>query len=106
VQNNELYIAIFIMSIANLITRLIPFIFFSKKEPPKLIEFIATYFPPIIMIILIFYTLTNIDFFNSPYGLKELFAIFITIFLHLKFNNYLVSIVLGTISYMIVLQIL
>ncbi|WP_419771121.1 MAG: branched-chain amino acid transporter permease [Candidatus Marinarcus sp.] len=98
--------AVLIMSVANFITRVIPFIFFTHKEPPAFLLFIEKSFPPIIMTILIFYTLSNIDFKNELYGLKEFSAIFVTAFLHIKFNNYLVSICLGTLFYMGLTQFL
>jgi len=100
----ELFLAIVIMTLANFITRVFPFLFFSKKEPPKIISFIANSFPPIIMTILIFYTLGKIDFTVAPYGTKELIAIVATGLLHIKFNNYLISIFMGTIFYMILVQ--
>jgi len=103
-NNNEIYLAILVMAIANLITRAIPFIFFNKKSPPKYIKFISDNFPAIIMIILIFYTLAKVDFANAPYGLKEIIAISITAFLHIRLNNYLISILVGTISYMVLIQ--
>jgi len=103
-QTNEIYLAILIMAAANLLTRALPFLFFVKKEPPKAILFIEKNFPPIIMIILIFYTLSSIDFKHQLYGLKEIFSIIVTAFLHIRFNNYLVSIFLGTLFYMFLVQ--
>lgn len=103
-SNNELFLAIIVMTVANFTTRVFPFLFFSKKEPPKIISFIANSFPPIIMTILIFYTLGNINFYIAPYGIKELCAILVTAFLHIKFNNYLISIFMGTIFYMVLVQ--
>ncbi len=100
----ELFLAIVVMTIANFITRVFPFLFFTKKEPPEIITFIANSFPPIIMTILIFYTLGKIDFTVAPYGTKELISIIVTALLHIKFNNYLISIFIGTIFYMILLQ--
>lgn len=104
--SNEIYLAIAVMAIANYITRVFPFLFFVKHEPPAWVVFIEKNFPPIIMTILIFYTLTSVDFKSAPYGLKELLAIGFTVFLHLKFNNYLVSIILGTLFYMGLVQFL
>jgi len=51
--NNEIYLAIIVMSLTNYLTRLFPFIFFLKKDPPKIVVYIETYFPPVIMTILI-----------------------------------------------------
>lgn len=104
--HTEIFLAIAVMAAANFLTRVLPFIFFVKKTPSAWIVFIEKSFPPIIMTILIFYTLSHIEFENELYGLKELIAIFVTAFLHLKFNNYLISICLGTISYMGLVQFL
>ncbi len=101
-----LLLAILIMSIANYITRVFPFLFFIKHEPPKIILFVERNFPPIIMSILVFYTLTNVNFSVKPYGLKEIISIIVTILLHLKFNNYLMSIFGGTIFYMMLVQLI
>jgi len=103
-RNEYLYIAIFIMAMANFLTRVFPFIFFIKREPPHIILFVEKNFPPVIMTILIFYTLGSIDFTKAPYGMKEIAAILITAFLHHRFGNYLISIFGGTIFYMFLVQ--
>ena len=103
-QNSEIYLAIIVMAGVNFFTRIFPFIFFRKKEPPKIIVYIENYFPPVIMSILIIYSLKDINFSLMPYGLKELGAVVFTALLHLKFNNYLVSIFSGTIFYMFLVQ--
>ena len=103
-SNSEIYIAIGVMALANLLTRLLPFVFFAKNNPPPWIVFIEKNFPPIIMMILIFYTLSSIDFANELYGLKEFVSIALTAYLHLRFNNYLVSIIVGTLFYMGLVQ--
>lgn len=100
----EIYLAIFVMTLANYLTRVLPFLFFSKKEPPSFVIYIEKYFPPIIMTILIFYTLSGIDLKNELYAFKEIIAILFTAFLHYKFNNFLVSIFVGTIFYMVLVQ--
>jgi len=103
-NNYEIYLAIAVMSVVNYLTRVFPFIFFRKHEPPKFVVYIETYFPPVIMTILILYTLKDIDFSNAPYGLKEILGVVFTAFLHLWLKNYLVSIFSGTIFYMILVQ--
>ncbi|WP_321312487.1 AzlD domain-containing protein [Halarcobacter sp.] len=105
-SNIEIFLAIGVMTAVNIFTRAFPFIFFKKAELPASLEFIGKYFPAIILTILIFYTLKDIDFSLYPYGIKELGAIFFTIVLHLIMKNYLVSIFLGTIFYMGLVQYL
>ena len=103
-SNYELYIAIAIMSLVNLFTRIFPFLFFTKKELPKSLQFVEKFFPPVIMTILIVYSIKDIDFVIFPYGLKEIGAIFFTALLHIILKNYLVSIFVGTIFYMALVQ--
>ena len=103
-NNNEIYLAIIVMAIVNLFTRAFPFVFFLKKEPPTIIKYIERYFPPIIMTILILYTIKDIDFAVAPHGYKELLAMFLTAIIHIVFKNYLISIFGGTVLYMILVQ--
>lgn len=103
-SNFEIYIAIAIMALVNLFTRVFPFLFFTKKELPKSLQFVEKFFPPIIMTILIVYTLKDIDFSLYPYGIKELAGIIFTAILHISLKNYLISIFCGTIFYMGLVQ--
>ena len=102
--NNEIYLAIIVMTFMNFLTRVFPFIFFLKKDPPPIIIYIETYFPPVIMTILVFFTIKDVDLAVFPYGLKEISAILLTAFLHIWKKNYLVSIFLGTLFYMFLVQ--
>ncbi len=104
--NNEILLAIIVMSLVNLFTRVLPFAFFSKKELPSYLAYVGKYFPAIIMTILIVYSIKDINFTLFPYGLKEISAVLFTAILHLRFKNYLVSIFLGTIFYMFLVQFL
>lgn len=105
-NNYEIYVAIAIMTIVNYFTRFFPFLFFRKNDLPAYILFIEKYFPAVIMTILIVYTLKDVNFSLAPYGFKEIGAIFFTAILHLKLKNYLISIFLGTIFYMGLVQYL
>lgn len=105
-SNYEIYIAIAIMTVVNYFTRVFPFLFFRKNDLPSYILFIEKYFPSVIMTILIFYTLKEINFSLVPYGMKELGGIVFTALLHLIFKNYLVSIFIGTLFYMGLVQYL
>ena len=100
-----LFLAILMMVLANYLTRATPFLFFHTKKPPKFILMIERSFPPIIMVILVFYSLKFIDFQNAPYGANEIIAVVATILLHVFVKNYLVSIFGATILYMYLVQI-
>lgn len=100
----EIYLAIAVMTVVNYFTRVFPFIFFMKKEPPTYIVFIERFFPAVIMVILIVYSLKDITFSAYPYGLKEIGGVAFTATVHFVLNNYLVSIFGGTIFYMFLVQ--
>ncbi len=100
----EIYFAIAIMSVVNIFTRAFPFLFFRNSEPPKIIMYIEKYFPAVIMTILILYSLKDINFHQTPYGLKEISGVIFTGCIHLLIKNYLVSIFGGTIFYMFLVQ--
>ena len=97
-----LYVVIF--ALANFITRAIPFAFFAKHKPPPYIEFIGRYFPPIIITILIFYTLKDSNFTDYESVFKPVGAIFLTLVLQIMVKNYLLSVFGGTAFYMILVN--
>ena len=103
-DNLDILIAIIVMSLANFATRLFPFLFFVNRDPPVLIIFVEKTFPPIIMTILIFYSLKHIDLSVEPYGFSEISAVIVTVLAHLGLKNYLVSIFSGTLFYMAMVQ--
>ena len=103
-MDNYLLIAIMVMAVVNLITRVLPFLFFRGKELPSSILFLESYFPAVIMTILVFYSLKEIDFQSTPYGAFEMSAVGMTVALHLIFKNYLLSIFGSTIFYMALVQ--
>ncbi len=103
-DNLDILIAIIVMSLANFATRLFPFLFFVSREPPAFIIFVEKTFPPIIMTILIFYSLKHINLNVVPYGFSEISAVIVTVLIHLGLKNYLVSIISGTLFYMMMVQ--
>jgi branched-subunit amino acid transport protein AzlD len=105
-NNLELYSSIAVMATVNFMTRVFPFVFFAKKELPKSLVFVQKYFPAIIMTILIVYSIKDINLSQAPYGFKEIGSILFIIVLHLSLKNYLISIFLGTIFYMGLVQYL
>lgn len=94
------------MAVVNYFTRVFPFLFFRKNELPSYIVFIERFFPAVIMTILIVYSIRDIDFTLVPYGVKELGSILFTAVLHILLKNYLISIFIGTIFYMGLVQYL
>lgn len=92
------------MGIATFITRAFPFIVFSKNKNSSYINYIGKVLPPAVIGMLIIYCVKNVNIFEFPYGLSEILSIVSVILLHVWKRNNLLSILGGTIIYMILVQ--
>lgn len=88
------------------ITRLFPFVLFSRRDPPRIIQFIEQYIPPAVMAILVIYSLKDIEWQIAPSGIPELAALVVVTALHLWKKNALLSISGSTAFYMIMRTLL
>ncbi len=103
-QLTEVLISIVLMAIITFFTRLFPFLFFQKKDPPLLLIFIEKYIPPMVMVILVIYCLRDVKWTILPYGLPEALAVILVALIHIRLKNPLLSIFGGTIFYMFTIQ--
>ena len=97
-------------------TRFIPFLIFRKKEStpaiitylgqvPKAIVSLGGMLPPAIMAALVVYCLKDIQFLRAPFGAPELIACGVVALLHIWKRNSLLSIGVGTVCYMLLVQL-
>ena len=92
---------ILVCALCTQITRWLPFLLFGgKKEVPRLVRYLGTILPAAIMAVLVGYCLKGI----TPYGLPELISVAAVVVLHLWKGNTLASIALGTVCYMVLVQ--
>ena len=97
--------AIVIAAIVTMLTRGLPYLLFgSKKEPPKIVSYLGTVLSPAIMIILVVYCLRDTKLSAFPYGLAELISVAVVVALQLWKKNILLSILLGTACYMLLIR--
>jgi branched-subunit amino acid transport protein AzlD len=96
--------AVGIMAAVTFFTRLFPFLFFARRDPPEIVRFIGRYIPPMVMVILVVYSLGEVNWLEKPHGIPEVLAILSVVVLHWLFKNPLVSIFGGTILYMVLVQ--
>jgi branched-subunit amino acid transport protein AzlD len=99
-------VAILAMALVTLLCRAAPFLFFMRRRPPAILDFLQVYIPPMIMTVLVLGSYKGINFRASPWGIPELAAGLTVAGLHLWKRNTLVSIFAGTALYMILLRIL
>lgn len=88
------------------LTRFVPFwLFPESKEPPRVVTYLGKVLPYAMGGLLIVYSLRNTNVFTGSHGLPELIALLITVGLHLWKRSMLLSIAAGTISYMLLIQL-
>lgn len=85
--------------------RAAPFILFSRSgKSPKVITYLGNALPPAVMGMLIIYCLRNVSVTQSPFGIPELIAVVSVALLHIWRKNNLLSILGGTLIYMLLVQ--
>jgi branched-subunit amino acid transport protein AzlD len=92
-----------IMSLATILLRFLPFIIFRKETPPY-ITYLGKVLPPAIIGMLVIYCLKDVKLTVRPYGIPELIAAVCVIGLQVFRRNSLLSILGGTIIYMVLVQ--
>ncbi|PAF50331.1 AzlD domain-containing protein [Helicobacter sp. 13S00477-4] len=96
---------VLIIIIATILTRSLPFIIFNPKRPaPKFLLYLGKVLPMAVVGMLIVYCLKAIDLSHSPFGFNEIIALLCVVFLQCVFKMSILSIVVGTILYMFLVQ--
>ena len=86
-------------------TRLCPFLFFPPGKPiPPVIQYLGKVLPPAVIGMLVIYCLKAVSITSYPYGLPEFIAVAVVILLHVWKRNNLLSIGVGTVLYMVLIQ--
>ncbi|MEJ1297362.1 MAG: AzlD domain-containing protein [Candidatus Sedimenticola sp. (ex Thyasira tokunagai)] len=93
-----------VMTLMTFLTRVLPFIALKNRGDHPLLLFLGRYTPPVIMTILLLYSLKAVDLTRTPHGANELSALLLTAGLHLWRGNPLLSIFSGTALYMVLIQ--
>ena len=86
--------------------RAAPFALFGgKKGTPAVITYLGGVLPPAIIAALLIYCLRSTDFTAHPYGMPGIAAVIVTALLHIWRKNYLLSILGGTVLYMVLIRV-
>lgn len=104
-NNKELLITALIIVFATVIIRFLPFIIIRKSiAERKYIKFLGDMMSYSMIALLVVYCLKEVNLIKYPYGIPELISIAIIIILHIIKRNVLISIGVGTVIYMILVQ--
>lgn len=100
-------ILIAVMTLVTMATRFLPFLIFGeKKETPPLVTYLGQVLPFAIMGMLVVYCLKDVAFLSAPFGAPEILGCAIVAVLHLWKRNSLLSIGVGTVCYMLMVQLI
>ena len=96
-------IIIAVMSVVTMLIRFLPFLVFRKRTP-KYVSYLGRVLPPAIIGMLVIYCLKDITPTLYPFGLPELIACACVVGVQVWRRNSLISILSGTIIYMLLLE--
>lgn len=86
-------------------TRWLPFLLFGgNRQVPAPVQYLGRVLPPAVMATLVIYCLKDVRWLLPPHGAAELIAIAAVVLLHLWKRNTLLSIGIGTVLYMVLVQ--
>lgn len=104
-NNIHAVLLIAVVSVVTMLLRFLPlWIFGNGQKTPVLIQYLGKVLPYAIMGMLVIFCLKGVSLVSAPYGLPELIACGIVVGLHIWKRNTAISIVGGTVVYMVLVQ--
>ena len=92
------------MAAVTMLTRFLPFIVF-RRHTPAYVSYLGRVLPAAIIGMLVVYCLKDISLAAYPFGLPELLAAACVVAMQVWRRNSLVSILAGTVVYMVLVQL-
>lgn len=105
VTANHTLLLIGVIALVTLLLRALPFILFRQGKTPEMVTYLGKVMPPAVIGMLVIYCFKDISFTAYPYGLPELAAALSVVVLHIWRRNTLLSIGVGTVLYMVLIQL-
>lgn len=99
-------ILVLLMAVITMLLRFLPFLIFRNEEKtPKWVLYLGEVLPQAIIGMLVIYCLRTVTFTASPFGLPELIACAVVAGLQIWRNQSILSIISGTVVYMVLVQV-
>lgn len=104
-NNLHVFLVIGIIAMVTALLRFLPFLIFDgTRSVPKVVQYLGSVLPYAIMAMLVVYCLKDISFATPSDWLSELISVVVVIGLHVWKRNTLLSIIGGTVCYMMLIQ--
>lgn len=101
----QIWTIVAMVALGTMFTRFISFIIFPEgKKPPKVVEYLSGVLTPAMMGLLVVFCLRKTPVLTGNHGIPEVIAIAAIIILHKLRDNYLLSILGGTVIYMLLIR--
>ena len=104
-SNSYVAMMIFVMAGVTMLLRILPFLIFRNRETPAYIGFLGKYLPYSIIGMLVVYCLKDVSVQNFLLGVSELISVILVAALYVWKRNTLVSIISGTVCYMLLIRL-
>lgn len=98
------FLLIAVMAIVTILLRFLPFLVFRKQVPPY-ISYLGKVLPAAIIGMLVVYCFKDTTLTAHPFGIPELIAAACVVGLQVWKRNSLISILTGTVVYMLLVQL-
>lgn len=96
---------IVVAALVTMATRFTPFLLFGeKRKTPEIVTYLGQVLPYAIMGMLVVYCLKDVEVTAAPFGIPELIGCVVVAVLHIWKRNSLLSIGVGTVTYMLLVQ--
>ena len=105
---NNVFYPISVIGVVAVVTwmlRAFPFLLFGSRPLPGTIKYLGHVLPPAIMTVLVIYCLRGTDPLHYPFGIPEIAASVLVVILHAVRKNMYLSIIAGTVCYMILIRV-
>ena len=103
---NHAVLVIAVTALVTAVLRFVPFLIFGgKRETPAYISYLGRLLPYAVMAMLVVYCLRNISFAAAPFGAPELISCAVVALLHVWKRSSILSILGGTVCYMLLVQL-
>ena len=104
-NNLHSVLLIVVISVVTMLLRFLPlWVFGNGQQTLKLIQYLGKVLPYAIMGMLVVFCLKGISLVSAPFGLPELIACTVVVGLHVWKRNTVISIIGGTVVYMVLVQ--
>ena len=95
-----------VIALVTALIRFVPFLLFPQdRELPAIVTKLSSLLPSAVIGMLVVYCLKGVKLLSSPHGIPELVSCAFVVLLHVWKRNTLLSILGGTVLYMILLQL-